>query len=174
MDPEVLVLASYACAFHRGADTSVSVGLLHDAVQHMPMTADMISVAGFTFVILGDAGKAFDLFSRGVRLTKDDASVSLMKAGVGASLFFLGRIEEALEYLEEAQSGNPLFPLPPRYLAACHYELGNIAESKRSAARAFELNPEKSLAAIRPNIKSFRHPRMSVYLAALEAADLLE
>ena len=60
---------------------------------------------------------------------------------IGAALFLTRRFEEAAAELVLAIHGQPSFPTPYRYLAACYAHMGLLCEAREVVARLRTITP---------------------------------
>ena len=94
---------------------------------------------GLVYLSKGAYRESFDANSRAVELSPNHFPAVV---NLGSVLFFLGRLDEALPWLQRAFELAPTVAIPANILGAGHDALGDSRRAEASFRRALELQPD--------------------------------
>jgi len=143
-----LLCAALAVALHRRNQVwRTQVSLWSDVVEKWPLRARARYNLGFGLASAGDHEGAVREYLVASRLLENDHLVSLpgLLRNLGASLIELGRIDEALGHLLQAQALDPGSPDIVNNLALGHLLKGDLARAEELARAAIALPGGASL-----------------------------
>jgi Tfp pilus assembly protein PilF len=136
---EALRLLGVALRLHRAGDVHRAIHHYHRSLELAP-TAEAHTFLGWAYSFQGDLERAMAECRKALRL---DPTLGNPYNDIGAYLIELGRVEEAVDWLERALAA-------PRYESYCyphfnlgqaHERLGRPGEAVRDYVRALEEDP---------------------------------
>jgi len=141
-DPRALITAAFALAAF-GEDIATMMALVDRGLALNPSSARGWYLSGCLRLWSGEPDLAIDHVGRAQRLNPraQSGTSSWYSYVLGAALFLSRRFEEAAAELMLAIHGQPSFPTPYRYLAACYAHMGLLNEAREVVARLRTITP---------------------------------
>lgn len=125
----------------RWLDPAITAG--EKAVELDPSLGDAYVALGVAYRSTGKLRKELDLWQRRAHLEPDDPDAT---ERVGWILWFTGRANEALPWLQKTVAQRPAGEWGHFYLGNAHLALRNYSEAERMYRRMLELHPDHSSA----------------------------
>lgn len=163
-DPAVLANAAVALAFF-GEDIGTMMALVDRALALNPNFARGWHTGGMLRVWAGQPDSAIEYLDAAQRLsptTRIGTSANL----IGLAHLFARRFDQAVPKLLLAIQGDPSFPAPYRFLAACYAHLGRLGDAQETLTRLRAIS-----AVVMPDVSHFRNAEhREVLLSGLRLA----
>ena len=170
-DANVLWMAAFALRV-LGADPHRARELVTRSLQLNPNSAMALTQAGWAEVFLGNSSKALVLLARAERLNPRDPRAWYMSAVAALAHFVAGEFDKAAICSERALAQNPRFAPTLRVLAASQARLGNGNAAASAVRELLKLEPQLSIAALRPRLGHMVETARAPFLDALRLAGL--
>jgi tetratricopeptide (TPR) repeat protein len=134
---------------------------------------------GWCKFLTGSVDEVVPNFERAIRLSPNEPGIALWHGRLGIVELLQSRTDEALSWLEKANSENPRLPVVHAYLAAAYALKGESERARAALAEAQRLSPlYASLASVKksnwyddPKIRALAE---ATYFPGLRRAGLLE
>jgi TolB-like protein/Tfp pilus assembly protein PilF len=151
-DSNVLWMAAFAI-WQLGRDVRRANELAYRSLQLNPNSAIALTVTAWTEMIMGNPGRAIELYHRADRLNPRDPRVWLIATGLGLAHLYDGRFEEARSWAEKALSHNPRFAMALRCLAASLAQLGESEKAAAAVREMLKIEPQFTLSTFRAQLR---------------------
>jgi tetratricopeptide (TPR) repeat protein len=151
-DSNVLWMAAFAI-WQLARDVRRANELARRSLQLNPNSAIALTVTAWTEMIMGNPGRAIELYHRVDRLSPRDPRVWLIATGLGLSHFYEGRFDEARYWTEKALSHNPRFATALRCLAASLAQLGENEKASAAVTEMLKIEPRFTLSTFRAQLR---------------------
>ena len=123
---------------------------LETAISLDPNNARAYLHLGETLLYLGEPEAAIPLLEQASRVHSDDPSIAIIYWALGACRLLSGRLDQAIESLQNARAANPRSWMPHLYLAGAYGLQGDLEAAKSALTESMRLKPAiKSLAGMR-------------------------
>ena len=163
-DPRVLADAAYALAF-LGEDIGAMIALVDRALALNPSFARGWYISGGLRLLAGQLDVAIEHAENSLRLSPRER-VGWAHYIIGATHFFSGRFEEAVQKFLLAMQEDPSDTLSYRILAASYAHMGRLKEAREVIARLRAITPK-----IMPTARLLRNPEhRELYLSGVRMA----
>jgi TolB-like protein/class 3 adenylate cyclase len=163
-DPRVLADAAYALAF-LGEDIGAMIALVDRALALNPSFARGWYISGGLRLLAGQLDVAIEHAESSLRLSPRER-VGWAHYIIGATHFFSGRFEEAVQKFLLAMQEDPSDTSSYRILAACYAHMGRLDQAREVIARLRAITPK-----IMPNVRLLRnHDHRELYLSGVRMA----
>lgn len=127
----------------RNRDWTNEETLFLSTVQVAPENAKIHYILGKITKAKGDRGQALEAYQTALRLYPDYPRRNVgFNNDYGNLLLELGRVEEAVEFLERAATLDPQWSIPQYNLGLAYAKQGRYPEAEDAFRRALALNPE--------------------------------
>ena len=170
----VALAASAHVLTHLSRDIETSVELLDRAVLLDPNLAAGWYLGGLVRIWRGDLDDAVSWIARGMRLSPLGPDIHSMEVGTAMAHLLLGRIGEALSWVERAATRRSDQALPISIFAAIYARAGRIPEAHLAIERLRELDPELRLSRLAGWLPFQRAEDLANFTDALREAGLPE
>ena len=163
-DPRVLADAAYALAF-LGEDIGAMIALVDRALALNPSFARGWYISGGLRLLAGQLDVAIEHAENSLRLSPRER-VGWAHFIIGATHFFSGRFEEAVQKFLLAMQEDPSDTGSYRILAASYAHMGRLKEAREVIARLRAITPK-----IMPNVRLLRNrDHRELYLSGVRMA----
>jgi len=163
-DPRVLADAAYALAF-LGEDIGAMIALVDRALALNPSFARGWYISGGLRLLAGQLDVAIEHAENSLRLSPRER-VGWAHYIIGATHFFSGRFEEAVQKFLLAMQEDPSDTGSYRILAASYAHMGRLKEAREVIARLRAITPK-----IMPNVRLLRNrDHRELYLSGVRMA----
>ena len=163
-DPRVLADAAYALAF-LGEDIGAMIALVDRALALNPSFARGWYISGGLRLLAGQLDVAIEHAENSLRLSPRER-VGWAHFIIGATHFFSGRFEEAVQKFLLAMQEDPSDTGSYRILAASYAHTGRLKEAREVIARLRAITPK-----IMPNVRLLRNrDHRELYLSGVRMA----
>ena len=163
-DPRVLADAAYALAF-LGEDIGAMIALVDRALALNPSFARGWYISGGLRLLAGQLDVAIEHAENSLRLSPRER-VGWAHYIIGATHFFSGRFEEAVQKFLLAMQEDPSDTGSYRILAASYADMGRLKEAREVIARLRAITPK-----IMPTARLLRNPEhRELYLSGVRMA----
>jgi tetratricopeptide (TPR) repeat protein len=123
---------------------------LESAISLDPNNARAYLHLGETLLYLGEPEAAIPLLEQATRVHSDDPSIAIIYWALGACRLLSGRLDQAIESLQNARAANPHLWMPHLYLAGAYGLQGDLEAAKSALKESMRLKPAiRSLAGMR-------------------------
>ena len=116
-DADALSTGGYGLGYIN-QDPQTGLVYVEESLKLNPNSARAHDFAGWLLCYAGSASEGLEHFDSSINLSRIDAFTFRALAGKAFSLFFLGRLEEAVEFAKRSMVANPNFTACHRVLAA--------------------------------------------------------
>jgi tetratricopeptide (TPR) repeat protein len=151
-DSNVLWMAAYS-VWQLGRDVRRANELARRSLRLNPNSAIAMTIAAWTEMIMGNPGKAIELYHRADRLSPRDPRGWLIATGLGLAHFYEGHFDEAKSWAEKALGHNPRFAVALRCLAASLARLGQREQAVAAVQEMLRIEPEFTLSSYSANLR---------------------
>jgi TolB-like protein len=172
-DGNVLWMAAYS-VWQLGRDVRRANELAHRSLRLNPNSAIALTITAWTEMIIGNPGKAIELYHRADRLSPRDPRVWLIATGLGLAHFYEGRFDEAKSWAETALSHNQRFAIALRCLAASLAKLGQSEEAFAVVREMLKIEPRFTLSTFRAQLRVVDDVQGNRFFDALRLAGFPE
>jgi TolB-like protein len=151
-DGNVLWMAAYS-VWQLGRDVQRAHELAYRSLRQNSNSAIALTIAAWTEMIMGNEGKAIELYHRANRLSPRDPRGWLIATGLGFAHFYVGRFDEAKSWAEKALAQNPRCAMALRCHAASLANLGQRDKAAAAAQQMLRIEPQFTLSSYRANVR---------------------
>ena len=148
--------------------------LTQRAIALRPYSTNVLRLAGFALVHIGDCRAGLEYLRRSIELSASDVMVFDAWTGVALALIYFERDEEAVAAARTAVQQSPRYAMGLRVLASALALVGRSDEAHEAVKQLLKVDPSCSIEAMRTRFAG-AHQRASVrYLSGLRLAGLPE
>ena len=123
---------------------------LETAISLDPNNARAHLHLGETLLYLGEPEAAIPPLEQAIRLHSDDRTIATIYWALGTCRLLSGRLDQAIESLQNARAANPHLWMPHLYLAGAYGLQGDLEAAKSALTESMRLKPTiRSLAGMR-------------------------
>jgi Flp pilus assembly protein TadD len=127
--------------------------LAYRSLQLNPNSAIALTVTAWTEMIMGNPGRAIELYHRADRLSPRDPRVWMIATGLGWAHFYDGRFAEARSWAEKALNHNPRFATALRCLAVSLAQFGESEKASAAVKEMLKIEPRFALSTFRAQLR---------------------